>query len=583
MEALLIWSLKASGLLVILFLIYYLLFQNNTAFQLRRFLLISLLALCSVAPLLKIEVTDAEPKIVQQAYQIQQSIVKPISSEKEGPISPIEYKQADTSTQSTDWMAILIKVYLIGIGLSLAIFLLELIRVFVLSISAEKDYTLGKNIFRHAYVKSPFSFGKWIFIPKLTQYADSSWAIILRHELVHINQKHSLDLILIRLIQSIIWYNPIIYLFQKELKAIHEAQADEEVLEQFDFKTYASTLMNVSLSSQQVQITHSFAVISSLSKRLKLMKTHKTRIRTTIISLLIISTFSIGIVSWSSLKAQDKKSEDKGYILNDEETATILTEEGIKNFRIASFENGYAYKLINSHLKVLNVLESENPESTLRYRYFKNNIFHAYLESYLPGQKPLYITEVSDEQKKELYNLIKDDTVSFGGNKLPNGTYTIHYYAFKDFIKSLDEVINKNFNYLMIYESSKTQLNYDEKLVFDPEEVDVLPEVVGGIENLVKTIAFDITIPEDISKDQLPETIDFEFVVQGGKNISHLNLLTELKGTDKKNKPYYLFFGKVHNHLRGKIATIYPWKRGVKDGKEVLVRMKISIPTKYMM
>mgnify|MGYP001257615716 FL=1 len=136
---------------------------------------------------------------------------------------------------------------------------------------------------------------------------------------------------------------------------------------------------------------------------------------------------------------------------------------------------------------------------------------------------------------------------------------------------------------IMIYESTPVSLEYDESSIFSPEEVDVLPQVMGGLENLAKTIALEIKLPEGIDRSRLPKTIDFEFVVQGGQSISHLNLLTEMAGSDKRNRAYYLFFGQVHDTLRSKIASLYPWKRGVKDGKEVLVRMKIYIPTRYMM
>lgn len=576
MEEVLIWSLKVSGLLIILFLGYYILFKNNTAFQLRRFLLISLLALCSLTPLLKIEVTDAEPKIVQQAYQIRQSIVKPISSEKEVPTSPIEYKQADTSTQSTDWMAVLVKVYLLGIGLSLAIFVLELTRVFTLSISAEKDHTLGKNIFRHAYVKSPFSFGKWIFIPKLTQYSDSSWAIILRHELVHIHQKHSLDLILIRLIQSLIWYNPIIYLFQKELKAIHEAQADEEVLEQFDFKTYASTLMNVSLSSQQVQITHSFAVISSLSKRLKLMKTHKTTIRKSISLLVIFLVPTITLVGWTSLYGQEGTQKVNGEITIEQVDYKI---EELMSFPVKA---GIMRNLSKEHSLALERLKAENPDKSIRFKYFQGNDFSKYFDSYEPGYKPIYIDEVSEEQKLEIYELVKNDSASVNFDKDSNGKPIVTWRSYGETVPNLKELVLQTTNYLMIYEATPSKISNDVG-IFEIHQVDKAPEVVGGIENLARSIALNITIPEDLDRDKLPDTVDFEFVVRGGHSISHLNLITELKGSDKKNEPYYRLFGQVHNELKAKTQTIYPWKRGIKDGKEVLVRMKISIPTKYMM
>ena len=100
---------------------------------------------------------------------------------------------------------------------------------------------------------------------------------------------------------------------QNELKGLHEAQADDGVLQQFDFKTYASALMNVSLATQEISVTHSFAVVSSFSKRLKLMKTHKTRLGKTLGFLSLFTILSFGIVGWTTLKSQEKDTSKDTY------------------------------------------------------------------------------------------------------------------------------------------------------------------------------------------------------------------------------------------------------------------------------
>lgn len=302
MEALFVWSLKASGLLVVLFSVYYFLFRNNTAFQLRRMLILSLIGICLIAPFLELEVSENQSQIVQQAYEIQRIITQPIAPAKAEPEKSLTVTALELTYSKFEWKSLLLKTYLVGIAISLAFLLFEIIRVFALLLSSQKDSTLGRNVFRHHAVKSPFSFGRWIFIPKHARYPESSWAIILRHELVHVGQKHTLDLILTKLVQSLLWYNPIIYVLQREFKAMHEALADDNVLQQFDFKTYAGTLMNVSLATQEISVTHSFAVTSSFSKRLKLMKTHRTKLKTTLLSIVAISLFSFGIIGWSSLK-----------------------------------------------------------------------------------------------------------------------------------------------------------------------------------------------------------------------------------------------------------------------------------------
>ena len=584
MEALLIWSLKASGLLVVVFAIYYFLFRNNTAFQLRRILLLSILAICSLAPFIELEVNESQPQIVQKAYEAQRFITGPIAPVQAEPEVFYGIEEPELVPKKFDWAKLFQNVYLAGMVITLAILFFEIVRVLILLITAQRDSTLGRNVFRHRSVKSPFSFGKWIFIPMHTQYSHSAWAIILKHELVHVNQRHTADLLLARLFQSLLWYNPIIYVLQNELKGLHEAQADDGVLQQFDFKTYANTLMNVSLATQEISVTHSFAVVSSFSKRLKLMKTHKTRLGKTLGILSLFAILSFGIIGWTTLKGQDKKSSvDEGFEMVDNGLASVRTPEGFKNFRVQMIKEGEIHKLIEAHSKAMELLKKEHLGANLNFKYFKAANFQPYFESYRPGYKPLYVTQLTDDQKLEFYNQVKNDTLTYAfdmddvlGNKR-------RYITYSEEVEDLQEIIQENYNYLMIYESEPSRLKFDESKVYSPEQVDELPQVMGGIENLAKAIALDITIPKELDLTQLPRTVDFEFIVQGGTTISHLNLLTELKGSDEKTEPYYKFFGTVHNALRAKVSALYPWKRGVKDGKEVLVRMKISIPTRYML
>lgn len=243
---------------------------------------------------------------------------------------------------------------------------------------------------------------------------------------------------------------------------------------------------------------------------------------------------------------------------------------------------GSIRQLSEEHSIAYELFKKENPDKTIRFRYLNRNDFSTYFNSYKPGFKPLYIDEVSEEQKLDLYDKVKIDTASISFELDSNGKAVPKWYSYGETIPNLKELIINGANYVMIYEATPHKLSHDVS-VFEAYEVDVLPEVVGGIENLAKAIALNIQIPEDLDKSKLPETVDFDFVVRGGNSISHLNLLTELPGSEKKNEPYYLLFGVIHNELKNKTKTIYPWKRGIKDGKEVLVRMKISIPTRYML
>lgn len=571
-DQLLTWSLQSSGLLIVVYTAYYFLFRNNTSFQLRRGLILVTLILCILAPALKIEVKQDHPAFIQQVAESKPVLVKPIVDTPDFVQSDNVTSPVESINQTIPWFTYGTWVYYAGIVISLLFFLIELARIFYWKITGQKDTAFHPNVIRHYHVKAPFSFGRYIFLPQQPEYSEEVWAIIHQHESTHTQQRHTLDLVFARLLQAIFWYNPIIYLIQKELTVIHEALADRAVLKTTSIKQYAEALMQVSLAENHQSLGHSFALLSTLSKRLKMMKTHRTKLRATILSLIVLSSLNIGIIGWNSLKGQERRS-------------SLTREEAFEQAKIR-FKSLLpllaSNKLSEKHQRIFNILTEENPDDTLRFRYFKDAEFKPYYDDFVPDQDPLYIAKLSKQDKMDLQKEYMVDSTRIkiaGVYKIEGEKFSFRY---SDFDEQVEEAISNNANYLMIYKYSYNPTEYDNSFIYEANEVEVLPKVVGGISNLAKTIALDISVPDHLNKNKLPETVDFSFVVQGGKSITHLNLLTELKGNKKKTEPYYRFFKTVHDHLRGKVATLYPWKRGVKDGEEVRVRMKISIPTKYM-
>jgi murein DD-endopeptidase MepM/ murein hydrolase activator NlpD len=76
-------------------------------------------------------------------------------------------------------------------------------------------------------VPETFSYFNWVFIPKNSQRN----TVILKHEMTHINLKHSWDVLLTEVFIAFFWFNPLLYLYRKSQKSIHEFQADKNVLE----------------------------------------------------------------------------------------------------------------------------------------------------------------------------------------------------------------------------------------------------------------------------------------------------------------------------------------------------------------
>jgi TonB family protein len=99
----------------------------------------------------------------------------------------------------------------------------------------------------------PGSFNRYIFFPGLVQDPD-----ILNHEKVHVLQRHSLDIVFMKIIRCLFWPNLFLPLVTKELRAIHEFQADRYGAATTGVAPYTATLLNSVFSTTQFSLMHTF-------------------------------------------------------------------------------------------------------------------------------------------------------------------------------------------------------------------------------------------------------------------------------------------------------------------------------------
>jgi hypothetical protein len=105
---------------------------------------------------------------------------------------------------------------------------------------------------------TPFSFFKWLFWNNKIELNSEEGQQIFRHELFHIEQKHSWDIIFMEIISVIFWINPFFYLVKKEIKTIHEFLADEFATNEKDKWNYAELLLMQVLSTQTHRLINPF-------------------------------------------------------------------------------------------------------------------------------------------------------------------------------------------------------------------------------------------------------------------------------------------------------------------------------------
>jgi bla regulator protein BlaR1 len=94
---------------------------------------------------------------------------------------------------------------------------------------------------------------------------------ILVHELAHVRQMHSFDILFIELVHAVMWFNPFLFFYKKAIRLNHEFLADQAVLNEYsDVKSYQLLLLDTILEKKKVSFTSNFNY-SITKKRLAMM------------------------------------------------------------------------------------------------------------------------------------------------------------------------------------------------------------------------------------------------------------------------------------------------------------------------
>lgn len=139
----------------------------------------------------------------------------------------------------------------------------------------------GREVFldKYCYISTriehmPFSFLSWVFInPKITSTGIEE---ILKHEIIHLRQKHSLDVLLCELIQCVFWFNPLLILYKKYIKQNHEFIADDVTTESIDKENYVDLLLSQSGFLPQPSLSNQFFT-SQIKNRITMLLSKKTK------------------------------------------------------------------------------------------------------------------------------------------------------------------------------------------------------------------------------------------------------------------------------------------------------------------
>lgn len=255
----LMYLLQVNLYLLLFYSLYFVLLRNETFFKMNRFYLVGSALLSLAIPLVKLQWVK-ELFLGEQVFQVTQKISNVISyedviSERNGNMLTV-----GTHSPSLSNLEILAIIY----GFITLLFLLNFLR---------KLYQLKKAL-QSDNRSQAFSFFNKMVVDDSLEGKDT----IIDHEMVHVRQWHSLDVIFLEIFTAFNWFNPIAFLYKKAIKDIHEFIADDTAASKLEDKS-AYTLLLVSnvFGAKPQQLTNSFFNQSLLKRRIIML--HKTKSR----------------------------------------------------------------------------------------------------------------------------------------------------------------------------------------------------------------------------------------------------------------------------------------------------------------
>ena len=396
MIAFLLYQLKVAVVAAVLYLIYRLTLSKQTFLGFNRAMLLLIVALAFILPVCHVhneslvndvrsmlhitpESTMTSNTTTLQSYSDETiSVREQVADEEASAQVPAEGNPVpDVVEKEPMSTGRLVSIILFAVWCAGFIWLS--VRKLISLLSVRKVIRSGRyadrqdecDVIENDYISQPMNWMSYIMMPH--EWLQKENAAVWKHEMSHAHKAHSLDLLLLDLMQVFQWFNPVMFLLQKELEMIHEYQADRAVLESgADARQYKLMLVQAVAESRGYAMT-SWLRQTNLKKRIDMMQRKESnrwnRLRALFIPL-FATLFAVANTAMSV--AQDKNfhwpafEDGKTWIYPDG-SAKVQTFDGVTANMKADEVPGYLakYKGVKTTRMTLRYMEPVQDLSTV--------------------------------------------------------------------------------------------------------------------------------------------------------------------------------------------------------------------------
>ncbi len=234
--------------------------SKETFFTKNRWYLLSTAVISFILPLLKIPT-------IQKAVPIEYTILLP-----EVVLSPQKVIEQAAWYQSIDYLDVL---FWLGSLLFLVVFMIKLQRIIRLIFKYGSEKRSSYKLVLLPQGSKAFSFFNYIFLGK--GIPAEKQEKIIQHELVHSQQKHTFDLLFFEFLRIIMWFNPMVYVYQNRISLVHEYISDAIVSKSTPKENYINNLLSDIFQVESISFINQFYKHSLIKKRIIMMTKKKSK------------------------------------------------------------------------------------------------------------------------------------------------------------------------------------------------------------------------------------------------------------------------------------------------------------------
>ena len=515
MGTLLIYILKSSVCLAVFYLFYKLLMSRETFHRFNRFSLLGLMIICSIIPFVKISIENPT-EAVQGAVSMDELLTAPVII------------NSDIAPQSNDYSAMeyviffATAIYIIGTLFFAAREIFQFRKVLnITHKGTEEDISLyiNNNVKNIKLIVtdeniSPFSWMNRIVISR-TDLKENGREILC-HEMAHISNHHSIDLIMADICILLQWFNPASWLIKSELQNVHEFEADETVIRKgIDAKNYQLLLIKKAVGSRLYSIANSFNH-SKLKKRITIKLSDE-------ISSVKVNDFS---AITENHEVENTYSKPNGLILVEGTVVDDATGKAIKGASI--LERGSTNGTISDENGIFNLRVSENSVIVV---------------SYIGKQTCSFVASAIEVKN------MKDQPIRM-----------------KDEVQVTDEVVVVGYEQEEAPKEKTPQASTSQNgEVF--MVVEQMPEYPGGMSELMKYIARNIKYPADAVREKKQGRVIVQFTVGADGYTSDFSIMHSVSPS-------------LDAEAIRVLANMPKWSPGMQRGETVPVKFTVPVTFK---